>query len=213
MFPIDKLPPIDSDSGDLNIIVESPHGSRNKFKWDTSRGIFMLDRILPDGMAFPFDFGFVPATLADDGDPIDAILIVDTPASLGVLIPARPIGIIEAEQTEAGVTVRNDRLVAVATASRTYNALTSLEKINPSLLYEFEQFFVNYHRLLGNEFRLLGHKGPAMVPDLILNGIEKLSAGRPRAKTRASAGAAAATSEGRRTPAPFASRRPEKRLK
>jgi len=114
MNSIDKLPPIDSDSGDLNIVIETPHGSRNKFKWDMARGIFLLDRVLPDGMAFPFDFGFIPGTLADDGDPLDAVVLVDVPASMGVLVPARPIGIIEAEQRPVVVEIRNDRLVAVA---------------------------------------------------------------------------------------------------
>src|SRR5205823_52973 len=119
--------------------------------------------------------------------------LLDVPAAMGVLIPARPIGVIEAEQTEGGVTARNDRLVAVASASRTYAAFKSLASINTHLLYEFEQFFVNYHRLLGNEFRLLGHKGPTQVPDMILDGIEKLGLGRSRSKARAQTIEAAAT--------------------
>jgi inorganic pyrophosphatase len=172
MYAINNLSPIDSQTGLLNVIVETPHGDRNKFKWDEKLGVFKVDRVLPDGAVFPFDFGFLPRTLADDGDPLDVITILDVPAAVGVLVPSRAIGLIAAEQTEAGETSRNDRLVAVAASSRTYQDVKSLDNISPALLYEFEQFFVNYHRLLGNEFKILGHHGVEFTGQMIQRGIE-----------------------------------------
>src|SRR5512144_1366728 len=98
------------------VIVETPRGSGNKLKYDPELGAYKLDRVLPAGMTFPFDFGFIPQTVADDGDPLDAIVLLDSPVYPGCAVPARLIGNLEAEQREADSTEwkRNDRLLAVA---------------------------------------------------------------------------------------------------
>ena len=108
-----KLPATDPDSDLTNVVVDTPKGSRNKYKFDERDGQWRLSKVLPQGSYFPFDFGFVPSTQAEDGDPIDVLLIVDEPAFPGCVVPARLIGVLEAEQTEKGQTIRNDRLVAV----------------------------------------------------------------------------------------------------
>ncbi len=89
----------DFESGDLNVIIETPKGSRNKFKFDEKLGIFTLKHVLPLGAVFPFDFGFIPSTRGEDSDPLDVLVLMDEPAFAGCLVPARLLGVIEAEQT------------------------------------------------------------------------------------------------------------------
>ena len=117
---------IDGDGKFVNVIVETPRGCRNKFKYEPDLGRFTLHTVLPAGAAFPYDFGFIPGTKADDGDPIDVLVLMDEPAFAGCVVPARLIGVIEAEQTEKGKTVRNDRLVAVAKNAHDYRDLRTL---------------------------------------------------------------------------------------
>ena len=89
-------------------------------RYDPKQGIFTLRKVLPEGMVFPHDFGFLPRTLAADGDPIDVLLLMDVPAFPGCLVPSRLIGVIEGEQLDGKKKVRNDRLIAVATLSHAY---------------------------------------------------------------------------------------------
>src|SRR5580658_10792603 len=93
-----RLKPIDKKSGLLQVIIETPAGSRNKFAFDPEQGIFTLKKVLPAGMVFPYDFGFLPQTLASDGDPIDVLLLMVEPAFSGCAVRARLIGVIEGEQ-------------------------------------------------------------------------------------------------------------------
>src|ERR1700727_1963120 len=111
-----KLKPIDKKWQLLQVIIETPAGSRNKFAFDPDQGIFALKNVLPAGMVFPYDFGFLPKTLAPDGDPIDVLLLMDVPAFPGIAVRAHLIGIIEGEQIDGKKKIRNDRLVAVAEA-------------------------------------------------------------------------------------------------
>ena len=86
----EQLPPFVDDSNDiLNAIVETPKNSRNKFKFDSERGLFKLKTLLPVGAVFPFDFGFIPSTIAEDGDPIDVLILMDEPVAVGTLIEVR----------------------------------------------------------------------------------------------------------------------------
>ena len=99
-------------------MVECSEGKRGKFAYDPTLGGFELKRLLPAGTAFPLNFGFVPSTKADDGDPLDVMVIHDVPLPMGALVQVRLIGVIEAEQTEDGQTVRNDRLIGITTSER-----------------------------------------------------------------------------------------------
>src|SRR5262249_2243810 len=99
---ISDLQAVDKDSGDLQVIVETPRNSRNKFKFDEETGLFELGSVLPAGAVFPYDFGFLPGTLAPDGDPLDVLLLMDASAFPGCRVRARLIGVIEAEQIEDG---------------------------------------------------------------------------------------------------------------
>ena len=95
-----RLKPIDKKDGSVQVIIETPKGSRNKFAFDPEQNIFALKKVLPAGMAFPYEFGFLPRTRAEDGDPIDVLLLMDEPAFPGCSVRARLIGVIEGEQLE-----------------------------------------------------------------------------------------------------------------
>jgi len=168
----------DTDSGTLNVIIETPKGSRNKYDYDEELGLFVLKGVLPAGASFPFDFGFVPSTKGEDGDPLDVLVLMDEAAYPGVLVPARLIGVIEAEQTEDGKTERNDRLIAVAENSHTRREVQSLDQINDNLIEEVEHFFVSYNTIKGKGFKPLGRFGPERAAQLIEEGAQRLS-GKP----------------------------------
>jgi inorganic pyrophosphatase len=158
-----KLKPMAAKQGLLQVIIETPKGSQNKFAFDPDQSVFCLKSVLPAGMVFPYDFGFLPRTEAEDGDPIDVLLLMDEPAFPGCVVPARLIGVMQGEQIDPGKggkkKVRNDRLLAVADASHAYANIRALKDLPKDWLNELQNFFVNYHRLQGKQYRLLGCKG------------------------------------------------------
>jgi inorganic pyrophosphatase len=154
-----RLKPFDAAERLVQVIIESPAGSRNKYAYDARQGIFSLKKVLPAGMTFPYDFGFVPQTIAEDGDPLDVLLLMDEPAFPGVSVPARIIGVIQGEQIDGRKKVRNDRLVAVADANHAYANIHKIKDLPGKWVRELELFFVNYHNLEGKRYRLLGCKG------------------------------------------------------
>jgi len=167
MDPLLRLSPFDEESGDLNVIIDTPRGSRNKFGFDLEQRTYVLKGVLPNGAVFPFDFGSIAGTKADDGDPLDALLLMDEAAFCGCLVRARLIGVIEAKQTEKGKTERNDRLIAVASKSHTHGGLKSIRDVDPILLDEIEHFFVSYNEARGKKFTPLGRFGPQRARKLV----------------------------------------------
>lgn len=164
---LEKLPPFDRESGDLNVVIETPKGCRNKYAFDPDVKAYRLKGVLPKGAVFPFDFGSIPGTKADDGDPLDVLLLMDEPAFTGCLVQARLLGVIEAEQTGKGETERNDRLIAVAAKSHTHATLKKISDLNPTLIDEIEHFFVSYNEARDREFKPIGRKGPKVAAALI----------------------------------------------
>ena len=144
---------LDAKKGICRVIIETPKGSRNKFDYDPDAEIFMLGGLLPEGMMFPFDFGFVPSTLGEDGDPLDVMVLMDAPAHVGCLIQVRIIGIIEAEQSEGGETERNDRLLGVAIHSYDHQDLNSIDDVSKTLLDQVEAFFISYNKQRGKKIQ------------------------------------------------------------
>jgi inorganic pyrophosphatase len=165
--PLNELPAVDPDSGRLNVVVDTPQGSRNKYKFDERRGLWRLSKVLPQGMSFPYDFGFLPSTRGEDGDPLDVLLLMDEPAFPGCVVPARLIGVLEAEQTEGGKTVRNDRLVAVVETPYNPAEYRSLEDVSRQRLDEIEHFFVSYNQVEGRQFKPLGRRGADRARELL----------------------------------------------
>ena len=167
MTLLNKLKPFDRKTGNLNAVIDTPKGSRNKYAFDFDVGTYRLKSVLPKGAVFPFDFGSIPGTVAEDGDPLDVLLLMDEPAFAGCLIECRILGVIEAEQTEKGKTERNDRLIAVAVESHTHASLQSISKLEPKLLDEIEHFFASYNEARGKQFKPLARKGPTVAKRLI----------------------------------------------
>ncbi len=159
-----KLPPpfVKDKEGLINVVIETPRGSGNKFTFDEDSWLFELTKVMPSGTVFPLDFGFVPGTKAEDGDPLDVLVVAESGTYPGCLLRCRPIGVIEAEQTEHdGRTERNDRVLAVADASIQYGALQDIAGFPEEQLRHLEHFFVYYNELAGKKFKLLGTKGAA----------------------------------------------------
>jgi inorganic pyrophosphatase len=141
------------------VTIETPKGSRNKIKSDPSSRQLKLSKVMPEGMIFPYDFGFVPSTKAGDGDPLDVLVLTDEPLFPGCLVDCSLIGVIKAAQTEKGHTNRNDRLIAVANESLLYSDTRTLKDLNPKVLKQIQDFFINYQKVRGVEVKILGRAG------------------------------------------------------
>jgi inorganic pyrophosphatase len=160
----------DSSSRLLHVVVDTPKGSPIKFKYDAEKRGFTIAHVLPPGMVFPFDFGSVPRTLAEDGDPLDALVLLEAPTFAGCVVPVRLVGVLEAKQTQKGKTMRNDRLIGVAGESRTYREIRRLDDVPDHLRRSIEHFFVSYNEERGRRFRVTGRFGPARARSLVRAG-------------------------------------------
>jgi inorganic pyrophosphatase len=149
------------------VVIETPKGSRNKFAFDEKRKIYRLKKVLPVGMAFPYDFGFVPSTKAEDGDPVDVLVLMDEPAFPGCLLESRVIGVIEGDEGSKKEKVRNDHIVAIERANHSFSDISHIREVGKKFVRELEEFFVNYHALSGKKYRVLDVKGPTKANRLI----------------------------------------------
>jgi inorganic pyrophosphatase len=169
MADITKLPHrLDPEARTCRAVIETPKGRRSKFDYDPESGLFELAGLLPEGMSFPMDFGFIPSTLAEDGDPTDVLVLADEPSPVGCLAEVRLVGVIEGEQTEHGETLRNDRLLAVATTSRLYARIQTVDDLGDDFVDHLAQFWVNNNDLKpGRTFKVVGVRGPREAVALI----------------------------------------------
>lgn len=174
---LDRLPHID-DKGRLRAVIESPQACRHKLKYEPATDRFTVHATLPAGMEFPFDFGFFPGTRAADGDPLDVLILMDAPAYPGVLVPVRLLGVIEAEQSEAGgEPYRNDRLIAVAEGTTERGSLRKLSDLDGQLMAQIETFFETYASLTGKTFRALHDRGPKRARRLLQQAAIRIEPG------------------------------------
>src|SRR4051794_6279108 len=156
---IKRMEAFDEKKKCVNIVIETPKGSRVKYSYDEKTGMFELKKALPEGMVFPFNFGFIPGTKADDGDPVDILILNQEPLLPGCLVKARAIAGIEGKQTEQeGKQTRNDRLIGMAIAKQTPTFMEKLD-VDKKTLAEIEYFFVSYNKLSGKKFEVLGKGG------------------------------------------------------
>ncbi len=145
------------EKGLLNVIIETPKGSADKYDFDPALGLFHLKKTLPLGTVFPFDFGFLPRTLGGDGDPLDVLVIAERPAWPGCLIPCRPLGVLRAEQKEKGKgKSRNDRIIAISATSLVFGHISKLKELGDNVLEGITQFFIDYNKNEGKTFTPLG---------------------------------------------------------
>jgi inorganic pyrophosphatase len=166
-----QLSPYDDKGEGLHVVIETPKGSRNKYAFDETQKIFALTKVLPVGMSFPYDFGFVPSTRAEDGDPVDVLVLMDEPAAVGCLLTCRTIGIIEGEQGKKKNPERNDRIIAIEQANHSFVDIQHVKDLGKQFVHELEDFFVNYHELSGKKYRVLDVKGPNEARRRIKDGI------------------------------------------
>jgi inorganic pyrophosphatase len=154
------------------VVIETPRGSRNKFAYDDRLRIFRLKSVLPVGTSFPYDFGFVPQTRADDGDPLDVLVLMDEPTFSGCLVRSRLIGVIQAEQSEKGSKFRNDRLIAVAQDAHQFREVRTLRALDQKLLNEVTHFFISYNETRNKTFKVIDIKGPKTARNLIQSAMK-----------------------------------------
>ncbi|MEI9943322.1 MAG: inorganic diphosphatase [Chitinophagaceae bacterium] len=140
----------------MDIIIETPKGSREKFKYDEEHRLFRLHKTLPAGLVFIFDFGFIPGTKGEDGDPIDIMVLSEFTSFPGCVMDCRIIGCIQAEQSEGDKMIRNDRFLGVPEQSAVFENVISIEDTPPTLIMEMEDFLSTYMQKEGKDFRLLG---------------------------------------------------------
>jgi inorganic pyrophosphatase len=154
-----RLSPRDPDGSEvIQVIVETPKGSRNKYAFDPDQRIFELKKVLP-GNGISIRLRICSSTVAEDGDPTDVLVLMDEPAFPGCLVRCRLIGIIEGEQGKKKECERNDRVVAVEQENHSYAHVKHIKDLGKKFIVELEEFFVNYHQLSGKEYRILEVRG------------------------------------------------------
>ncbi|TSA43808.1 inorganic diphosphatase [bacterium] len=141
----------------MNVIIEIPKDSHNKYEIDKKTGLIKLDRANYSSAAYPFDYGFVPQTLWDDGDALDVILLTTYPLNVGVLAPARPVGILN--MTDGGD--KDDKILAVPVDDNRWDDVQDLKDINKHTLKEFVHFFETYKNLRNKSSQVVisGYQG------------------------------------------------------
>lgn len=175
--PFENIPPREPKTGLVNVVIDTPRGSRNKFKFDEQLGCFKLSRILPAGHVFPYDFGSIPGTRGEDGDALDVLVVMEEPAFPGCLITVRLIGVIVASQTEKGRTLSNDRLVGVPQTMANKPAMRELSELGTTRLKQIEHFFISYNAAQNRRFQPSRRLGAAQAERILRRAI---AAGAPR---------------------------------
>lgn len=137
----------------VTAIIESPKGSGQKYDYEKDMKLFRLTKILPAGMVFPFDFGFIPDTLAEDGDPLDIIVISEFKSFTGCMMECTIIGAIKAFQTERdGEKMRNDRFLGIPVVSELFKDISNTDQLPKSIISQIQNFFKNYNEQAGKKF-------------------------------------------------------------
>ena len=155
--------PAQPKPGILNVLIEIPAGSKNKYEFDKDLEAFALDRVLYSSVQYPYDYGFVPNTLADDEDPLDGMVLMDQPTFPGCVIPARPIGMLE--MIDGGD--RDEKILCVPDKDPRFAEVTSLKNIAPHRLDEIAEFFRSYKNLEKKVTEILGWQDVDQVMPLV----------------------------------------------
>jgi inorganic pyrophosphatase len=165
---LSAIPAFDENHA-LHVVVESPRGSTSKFKYDSELGVMTLSRPLADGLAYPHDWGFVPSTRAQDGDPLDAMVLWDGVSYPGVVLACRAIGVLEVEQKnkESGRRERNDRLAVLPVDAPHYDNIRSVTDLARRVRLDLEHFFRAAVAFEDKDLKILGWKGPSAALNLV----------------------------------------------
>ena len=172
METIDRLATFSNHSKLVNIVIEASKGSRIKLKYDAENRVFRAEKVLPLGLVFPFDFGFLPSTMAEDGDPLDVIVLSESGLPCGCVVLGSVIGVLKCEQVEKGQRERNDRLIAIPIDAKSHEPMQPMVAFDSRLKVAIGEFFVKYNELQGKEFTVLGMEGPKTALPMIENSIQ-----------------------------------------
>ncbi|MBP8195582.1 MAG: inorganic diphosphatase [Deltaproteobacteria bacterium] len=186
---VSDLPPFDAQHN-LRVVVETPRGANIKIKYDEDLGCFSLSRILPLGVTYPYDFGFVPQTLAQDGDPLDVMVLIDALTYPGVVISCRLLGALQVE--ERGLRGRpNHRLVAVPVKAARKDELRNFSDLGRRMQQELERFFVMSSAFTSKDPVVRGWVGPDAAFDMVQRSIARYKERQLQRLQRQGAGSAA----------------------
>lgn len=141
----------------IDVVIETPKNSIFKFTFEEKLNRYRLKKVLPAGMVFSYDFGFIPNTKGEDGDPLDVLVFSEHPLTQGCIVECNIVGSIKAEQTEKGNTVRNDRIIGVPVITDLHQKIKSVTDISEGKLKEIEIFFINYNEIADKKFNPMGH--------------------------------------------------------
>lgn len=155
--------PAQPKPGLINVLIEIPAGSKNKYEFDKDLNAFALDRVLYASVRYPYDYGFIPNTLADDGDPLDGMVLMDQPTFPGCVITARPIGMLE--MIDGGD--RDEKIFCVPDDDPRYKEVKSLKDIASHRLEEIAEFFRTYKNLEKKLTEIVGWKDVEAVLPLV----------------------------------------------
>lgn len=139
----------------VNAFIEIPCGNHNKYEYDEELGAMKLDRVLFSPFFYPVDYGFLPQTLADDGDPLDVLVITSSPVFPGCVEEVRPVGILKMADEKGN----DDKILAVPDKDPRYDHITDLERVSPHVMKEISHFFETYKELEKKEVRVTGWSG------------------------------------------------------
>jgi inorganic pyrophosphatase len=174
-----KLPTFkDREKNILRCVVETPAGSSCKLDYDPETKAFELAHDLIKGLTYPYDFGFLPSTLGEDGDPLDVMLIHDATTVPGLLVPAKLIGVLELIQNEDGKAIRNDRVFAVPIKSHREDDIRDVDDLSKRTRRELEKFFIATDELEDKKLEILGWKGPKAAEKLVQEGMDRFDSAR-----------------------------------
>ncbi len=145
----------------MNVIIEIPKHSHNKYEIDKKTGLIKLDRVMHSAQDYPFDYGFVPQTLWDDGDALDVVVLTTYPLAPGILVEARPIGIMH--MTDGGEA--DEKVIAVAAGDPRYEAVRDIKDANQHVLKEIAHFFATYKQIQKKEVMVGEFEGVEAAKD------------------------------------------------
>jgi inorganic pyrophosphatase len=177
VFRLHDIESRDRRSKRINVIIDTPKGSRTKCKYDEALGLFRLSRVLPAGMQFPYDFGSVPRTRAEDGDALDVLVLMDAATFPGCLVTVQLLGVLRATQRDGRRMARNDRLIAGAVTPVNRPAYKSIGDLGKDRLNEIEHFFVSYNLAQGREFTPTGRAGPRAAEKVLREAMRAFALG------------------------------------
>ena len=155
------------------VVIETPKVRRTNSRSSRASERLCSKACCRRAPCFPSTSSFVPSTRAEDGDPLDVLVLMDAPVFPGCVVPSRLIGVIEAEQSEDGQTERNDRLLAVAANSATHRSIQTLSDLSQDLVAQIEHFFVSYNEMKGKRFEVKGRAGKKRALTLVTAVMKK----------------------------------------